>query len=528
LLIRSMILDEEIKKAQAMREAAKVQKGSSAYQRPDKASLVGAISYDQDVYDAGADFDKYETALPMMDEDNDDYAASASSSKRLASYTAPKEVYRDIAAMEEDAPDPMEGIQKNSRRIADREDAYRKQRLNRELSPERVDAFAAATGSTSDADPEKARSYSEVFRQAEVDKEYQKTLQKVAEKKKEMEEKGEQLPPPPTMPASSGRRRRWDQGDDVAQSAPEEQQQPTKKSEWEEEDEPPKKEDAVVPKRSRWDDATPVQGEAGGRKRNRWDETPVATSASSAWDATPKAGVAQTPTGKRSRWDETPVASNMAFAATPVGAAGLGMMTPTPGQIPIPMTPEAVNAARWEKELDVRNRYMTDEEIDSILPSEGYKIVEPPASYVPIRTPARKLMATPTPIPGQMGAGFMMQEEVPSALAGGAQAGYDVPPEIAGVGQLQFFKPEDMQHFAKLMDNKNEDELSIEELKERKIMRLLLKIKNGAPPVRKAALRQITDKAREFGAGPLFNQILPLLMSPTLEDQERHLLVRSC
>ena len=37
---------------------------------------------------------------------------------------------------------------------------------------------------------------------------------------------------------------------------------------------------------------------------------------------------------------------------------------------------------------------------------------------------------------------------------------------------------------------------------------------------------QVTDKAREFGAGPLFNQILPLLMSPTLEDQERHLLVK--
>jgi splicing factor 3B subunit 1 len=55
---------------------------------------------------------------------------------------------------------------------------------------------------------------------------------------------------------------------------------------------------------------------------------------------------------------------------------------------------------------------------------------------------------------------------------------------------------------------------------------LLLKIKSGAPPMRKTALRQITDKAREFGAGPLFNQILPLLMSPTLEDQERHLLVK--
>jgi len=39
-------------------------------------------------------------------------------------------------------------------------------------------------------------------------------------------------------------------------------------------------------------------------------------------------------------------------------------------------------------------------------------------------------------------------------------------------------------------------------------------------------LRQITDKARELGANSLFNQILPLLMSPSLEDQERHLLVK--
>ena len=57
-------------------------------------------------------------------------------------------------------------------------------------------------------------------------------------------------------------------------------------------------------------------------------------------------------------------------------------------------------------------------------------------------------------------------------------------------------------------------------------MKLLLKVKNGSPPQRKSGLRQLTDKARDFGAGPLFNQILPLLMSPTLEDQERHLLVK--
>ena len=77
-----------------------------------------------------------------------------------------------------------------------------------------------------------------------------------------------------------------------------------------------------------------------------------------------------------------------------------------------------------------------------------------------------------------------------------------------------------------IMVQVDEEQLSVEEMKERKIMKLLLKVKNGTPPQRKSALRQLTDKARDLGAGPLFNQILPLLMSPTLEDQERHLLVK--
>jgi len=77
-----------------------------------------------------------------------------------------------------------------------------------------------------------------------------------------------------------------------------------------------------------------------------------------------------------------------------------------------------------------------------------------------------------------------------------------------------------------LLEEVDEEELTLEQQKDRKIMKLLLKIKNGTPPMRKQSLRQITDKARDFGPGPLFNQILPLLMSPTLEDQERHLLVK--
>jgi hypothetical protein len=56
--------------------------------------------------------------------------------------------------------------------------------------------------------------------------------------------------------------------------------------------------------------------------------------------------------------------------------------------------------------------------------------------------------------------------------------------------------------------------------------RLALQVKNGAPPQRKSALRQLTEKAVDFGPKALFDQILPLLMQPTLEDQERHLLVK--
>lgn len=39
--------------------------------------------------------------------------------------------------------------------------------------------------------------------------------------------------------------------------------------------------------------------------------------------------------------------------------------------------------------------------------------------------------------------------------------------------------------------------------------------------MRRQALRTLTEKAREFGAAALFNEILPLMMQSTLEDQVR-------
>lgn len=311
------------------------------------------------------------------------------------------------------------------------------------------------------------------------------------------------------------------------------------------------------------------------------------------------------------------------------------------------LTAEQWQTQRWEREVEQRNRALSDEELDSMMPTEGYKVLEQPPGYAPIRTPARKLMATPTPLGGTPM--YQIPEE-------DHQQKFDVPIEMEGLPEM---KPEDQQYFGKLlkvpfqpmllivllqamflhifviclhyflivtmysfaflncskevhlntcvmrfrdcshnstvsfrlqlqrwqdaitdrlpvnrlpssvciqyqecscyirhashpsmvplhgfqrsftifrlwialnnwrdMQDVDDQELSAEEAKERKIMKLLLKVKNGTPPQRKSALRQLTDKARDFGAGPLFNQILPLLMAPTLEDQERHLLVK--
>lgn len=293
---------------------------------------------------------------------------------------------------------------------------------------------------------------------------------------------------------------------------------------------------------------TPSHEKAVSSRRNRWDETPKTereTPGHSGWAETPRtdrvAGdlIQETPTPsaskRRSRWDETP--SNQTpgsmtpqtpatplttphqtsiltpSGVTPTGPKAMGLATPTPGHL-MSMTPEQLQAYRWEREIDERNRPLSDDELDALFPP-GYKVLQPPAGYIPIRTPARKLTATPTPIAGTP-QGFFIQTEDKTAKF------VDNQPK----GNLPFMKPEDAQYFDKLLVDVDEETLSPEEQKERKIMKLLLKIKNGTPPMRKAALRQITDKAREFGAGPLFNQILPLLMSPTLEDQERHLLVK--
>ncbi|KAL3783566.1 hypothetical protein ACHAW5_007874 [Stephanodiscus triporus] len=335
---------------------------------------------------------------------------------------------------------------------------------------------------------------------------------------------------------------------------------------------------------SRWDDVVDASSSSASssssssaaaaavRRRKRWDETPIAASSGSVmraaaaattssdatplimgggggWDATPMMGggrgattattsiVSATPGAdgrpKRSRWDSTPAPSTTTTTTT--------MMTPSllGGQTPM-LTGNLAKALSNEREMERRNRPWTDAALDAILPIEGYVTLPPPSSYVPMRTPGRRLLSAPTPY-GASG-GFTMEvppEEREGQTVQDIREAYGVPVSVdsreliggesasASDGALPYIKPEDMQYFGRLAEEvDDEGRLTKEEARERQIMALLLKIKSGTPPQRKTAMRQITDKARTFGAGPLFHQILPLLMSPALEDQERHLLVK--
>ncbi|MCJ1446259.1 MAG: hypothetical protein MMC23_006764 [Stictis urceolatum] len=470
---------DTIKSLQAERNAAAAlgKKGSKTFdpsnQRTDsstKASL--SESFDTSLYDRenGNKFEGYNTTV-AFDVDNDEMQDAGG--RLVGQYTATKEQMNEFATgngVEEE--DILLGREKSAR-IADRETDYQKRRLNRgPLTPTRVDPFAANRQAGIEKE---GQSYREIMAARELEKEEERVHRAIAAREAKDEDDMREHQPTLKLEDSSDKENR-EAGSTVAVSTGRKRKQ-------------------------RWDastqDASSSDGTSASVKRSRWDETPA------------PGGAAAVP--RRSRWDQAPSLG----AATPVGQSGLA--TPMHPSQNGPVMPVAFGT-----DLSSRNAPLSDEELDMMLPSEGYKILDPPPGYEPIRTPARKLTSTPAPIASSAGyGGFMMQEpEDPRAM------GKQLPTEIPGVGDLQFFKAEDMAYFGKLVDGSDESSMSVEELKERKIMRLLLKVKNGTPPMRKTALRQLTDNARQFGASALFNQILPLLMEKTLEDQERHLLVK--
>ena len=477
----------QVQKLQQERNAlAAGKKGSKTFdpanQRTDastKASL-NDINFDTDLYDRnGVDkYAGYNTSIAVTDGDNDgdDEMAdvNADGSRRLVGqYTATKEQMDEYARGGAEEEDILLGREKQAQ-IQSRESDYQKRRYERALGPTMADPYATDGQGNGQAE---GKTYREVLAEADLDREEQRVYKLIADKKVSGEDDSEEheatLKKNELVEAPSN-------AADANGDAP-----------------------AGRKRKKRWDMSAEGEGETNGTnqeetktKRSRWDSAP-----------TPEVQTMS----KRNRWDQAPTIGG----ATPVATSGLDTPVHQSQAVPI----------GFGTDISQRNAPLSDEELDQMLPgsAEGYKILDPPPGYAPISTAARRPVvnhAATSSVQGY-GGGFMMQEPE-SARSLGKQ----LPTEIPGVGDLQFFKAEDMNYFGKLVDGADENELSMEELRERKIMRLLLKVKNGTPPMRKTALRQLTDNARQFGAGPLFNQILPLLMEKTLEDQERHLLTK--
>jgi splicing factor 3B subunit 1 len=466
---------DTIRRLQAERNAQSAgKKGSKTFdassQRTDVSTKVSLTdTFDTDLYDPSNGSDKfvgYHTSI-AADGDDEDMPDADDSRRLVGQYTATKDQMNEFASgngVEEE--DILLGREKSAR-IADRETDYQKRRFDRgPLTPTRADPFAANKHAGVEG-----QTYREVMQLQDIEREEQRVQKLIAEK----QANGENgiIEHKPVLKEESDKENA-EAGSTVDVS--------TRK------------------RKKRWDvssESTPAPETADSKsKRSRWDETPIP-------------GAAPDGAPKRSRWDQAPSLT----AATPVGNQGLA--TPMhPSQVALGPT--------FGTDITGRNAAISDEELDLMLPSEGYKVLEPPPGYEYSRVISRKITATPTPAASANGFGGFMMQEPENARSLGKQ----LPTEIPGVGDLQFFKAEDMAYFGKLVDGADENTMSVEDLKERKIMRLLLKVKNGTPPMRKTALRQLTDNARQFGAGALFNQILPLLMEKTLEDQERHLLVK--
>ncbi|PVU85194.1 hypothetical protein BB560_006673 [Smittium megazygosporum] len=477
-----------------------LQKKLSSQNNPNLISLTGGVAFDQDIYDTSDRFSDYVSAL-----EPENISTLKSSNK---SNTLNIQQLIDEARLEgeSDAHDAFNSDLSRNATIAQRESEYHARRRNRLLSPERVDAFK--TPSHTDNSSDSQYSYADAMRQTQLDRkesELRREILSKASKERESTSSGTQ----DQKISKSKKKRRWDIAPSVATDSALEISSDTTDVK--------SSKDPYISSSDLDSDSTKVDAKII-KKKNRWDQTPVAPAFETSVEVTPNvlrdASASETPRRSRSRWDETPLIShgeNM-LAETPVG--NIGMATPLISHSAVPDIDSAIYS---EQDVGPRNKYMTDEELDQLLPSEGYIVLEEPTGYAPIRTPARKLLATPTPMVGTDG--FSLQEE-------DRHQDYGIPKEIPGIGPLPFFKQSDIQFFGKLLDGQEEENLESEEVKDRNVKKLLLKIKNGAPQMRKQALREITENARTYGAGPLFNNILPLLMAPSLDDQERHVLVK--
>ncbi|CAI5967847.1 unnamed protein product [Closterium sp. NIES-64] len=210
-------------------EIARMQEERRAKEQ--ELAALASVSFDKDLY-GGGDKDRfagYEMSIPVMEDEEEQDATEREVARKLASYTAPKELLHEVRklasytapkellhelprgeAEEEVAwlkepshimlPGGPAGFKKPSR-IIDREDDYRRRRLNRIISPDRHDAFAmvcmygpfsaiqpgrnGAYEADGDATPDAAvRTYADVIKEEALKREKEETLRQIAKRRR--------------------------------------------------------------------------------------------------------------------------------------------------------------------------------------------------------------------------------------------------------------------------------------------------------------------------------------------------------
>lgn len=330
------------------------------------------------MYNSSKDRSQYEEFIPEEDSSRNEEKPPK---KSRFQYTAPQKL------LDSDMKSgPEEEIFENSKKIADREDKYLQRKKLRQISPERHDFFKDA-----DRTPDiNSRTYQDIMAEQKLENERQEVLRKIEKQKEEQKRKLHERKPSESVrfkPAAEKPSKFSQEFADKAQGKSASVSTNFSKSDWDSATEKEK----LMGTGSKWD--TPSRGgleDATPSRKHRWDMTPLgehdATPGRMLIGETPTPGrfidptpgrFGETPTPKRgvkSRWDDkTPLIGGQ----TPTNFIGLTpSMTPgmsTPGLTSL--TPERLQLLRWEKEIDERNRPLTDEELDQLLPIDGYEVI---------------------------------------------------------------------------------------------------------------------------------------------------------
>ena len=128
---------------------------------------------------------------------------------------------------------------------------------------------------------------------------------------------------------------------------------------------------------------------SASKRRSRWDETPGGATPSAMTPSFTPGGLTpsgmtpqgMTPSGALTPSGMTPSGMTPGgmtptgmtpSGVTPTGSKAMAMATPTPGHL-MSMTPEQLQAYTWQREIDERNRPLSDDDLETMFPP-GYKV----------------------------------------------------------------------------------------------------------------------------------------------------------